>query len=484
MSSGPPTTISCASGRRGGSSGRSRWTGVSVARAAHSSTRSAPPRRSPKRAPPQAAQRAGASHTTQRTEPSSERSIPAQIAHAAGAPHVRQTAAIPYPGRGENTNPRVAARKARTNRGARPSGPGARPPPEAIGDGPEPPPAVVGPRPPMRRRAPIGRTLHPRVRFEPWRHRERGSTGSPILAMRGMGLARDQDQAQVPHRREDRRTCADHHVIGPGLDVEPHAEPGAFRPAHEDRGAVAERVAQGRRGGGQRLGLRDDHQGAATRGETPRDRFDGRILLLVGSGTQHEARRRRPSVTQGRQQPRTAFIRLEHRGDGRRGGHGPRHMEVERRLLGGHARRSDAREDGRERRNVTLAHPPGELQHLVVEEPNRGDGLLHRQRSRREFRCGSQDPATHELAVERHLDERADPGVQLTVEPVGERTVQRQDGPVDADRDRPVQRGGAIRRRRGGRRRGRSPPRGTPCARNGRRRPSRCRWGAGGPGRG
>ena len=62
---------------------------------AHSSTRSAPPRRIPKSCAPQCAHRPGASHTMQRTVPSSERSAPPHAAHAAGRPHERQTCAIP-----------------------------------------------------------------------------------------------------------------------------------------------------------------------------------------------------------------------------------------------------------------------------------------------------------------------------------------------------------------------------------------------------
>ena len=88
-----------------------------------------------------------------------------------------------------------------------------------------------------------------------------------------------------------------------------------------------------------------------------------------------------------------------------------------------------------------------------------------------------EDPAAHEPAVEAHADDRADAGTELRRQVVGERTVQREERSVDADGDGTGERlaGARLRRRprNGGRRRGSSPPRGTPCGRSARTRPSR-----------
>src|SRR6266545_2792153 len=118
--SGPPTTIPA----HGSAPPVPRRTGTEATRAAHSSTRSTPPRAMPNTRPPQLAQRPGASHTTHRVSPASSRMVPPHDAHRAGSPHERHTLATPYPGSGWYRNPRRAPFTAPTSRGARPSGPG------------------------------------------------------------------------------------------------------------------------------------------------------------------------------------------------------------------------------------------------------------------------------------------------------------------------------------------------------------------------
>src|SRR6266540_3223864 len=123
--SGPPTTIPA----HGSAPPVPRRTGTEATRAAHSSTRSTPPRAMPNTRPPQLAQRPGASHTTHRVSPASSRMVPPHDAHRAGSPHERHTLATPYPGSGWYRNPRRAPFTAPTSRGARPSGPGRTTPP-------------------------------------------------------------------------------------------------------------------------------------------------------------------------------------------------------------------------------------------------------------------------------------------------------------------------------------------------------------------
>ena len=73
---GTTDEISPSAGSRGASSGPSRATEAETTPAAHSSTRSRPPRRTPKVVPPQFRQRPGASQTTHRILPSSDAQQP------------------------------------------------------------------------------------------------------------------------------------------------------------------------------------------------------------------------------------------------------------------------------------------------------------------------------------------------------------------------------------------------------------------------
>ena len=94
----PPTRISAGRGRRARPRDATRRTGTGATDAAHSSTRSAPPRRIPKSVAPQCAHGPGASHTTHGHDTASDRSRPPQAAQAAGRPHERHTCADPVSG--------------------------------------------------------------------------------------------------------------------------------------------------------------------------------------------------------------------------------------------------------------------------------------------------------------------------------------------------------------------------------------------------
>src|SRR5581483_9194291 len=157
---------------------------------------------------------------------------------------------------------------------------------------------------------------------------------------------------------------------------------------------------------------------------------------------------------------------------------GPPTLRKKRPLHRGHARRVRPRDHRGERGHVPLAHPSQELERRPIEEADRRDGAPHREQARRDLLRGAEHPAPHQPAVERHADERPHARLELGGKLVGERTVERQHRPIDADVDGTRERGagrrrpdGATRTRGGARRRGRSPPRGTPCGRSGRRRP-------------
>ena len=175
-------------------------------------------------------------------------------------------------------------------------------------------------------------------------------------------------------------------------------------------------------------------------------------------------------------------------GQAERGRRHPAARQPPRSLFGRDPRRHRPPDHRSQRRDVSLAHPPQQLQHALIEEPHGRHELLHAEHPRPERLRGSHHPSADQPSVERHLHERPHPGVELGREQVRERPIEAEDGAVDADRDRTLQqvrgrvgrgqrgRGSASRRRGGGRRRGRSPPRGTLCARSARTRPSRDRW--------
>jgi hypothetical protein len=76
------------------------------------------------------------------------------------------------------------------------------------------------------------------------------------------------------------------------------------------------------------------------------------------------------------------------------------------------------------------------VEHRFVEEPDRRDTPHHRKCPAGEIVGGADDPRARQLAVEPDTDVRADARFEFGREGVRERPVEREDRPVDADRDR------------------------------------------------
>ena len=121
-------------------------------------------------------------------------------------------------------------------------------------------------------------------------------------------------------------------------------------------------------------------------------------------------------------------------------------------------RRRHRPQHGRERCDVALRHPPGEREHGCIEVANRRHGLHDGKDPRRYVVGRPEDPASRQLPVESEPDVGTDARGELGRKVIGERPVERQQGPIDADRDRS---GEDLRRRRrcGARRPDRWPPR-------------------------
>ena len=110
----------------------------------------------------------------------------------------------------------------------------------------------------------------------------------PILAKRRMGLARDQDQAEFRHRREDRGTGAHHDVEGARLHIEPRSVAASLRAAEQRRAPRTERRIQRARHAGDRFRLRYDHERAPTGAQARMHRLHHHEILVFGGGTQRE----------------------------------------------------------------------------------------------------------------------------------------------------------------------------------------------------
>ena len=484
-SSGPPTRISPCFGSAGHRPGPSRCTGTDAARIAHSSTRSRPPRRRPKSCAPQCAAPHGLAH---------DASNPALLrAEQPATGRARRR----LPARPADRGDAVARERREQERAFRlaerphqPRGPSLEPGLHDLDRGP---PAAgrrhggQAERRGLRRRA--HRREHDRGAGDATArqgHVAHVVVGRPVLAKRRMGLARDHDQAELRHRREHRRAGAHHDVEGARLHVEPRSVPAPLRATEQRRAPRTERRLQRPRHAGDRFRLRHDHERAPTGAQARVHRLDHHEILVFGGGTQRErlepGTRDRPE--QGVDAPVARQGRRRRTRSRRAGGRrilrppptrpaGASPARAPRPAARRSVRSPSSRARGRRRRTTE----PVETAFLTGEHPLR------------QVVGGSQHPASDRPPVERHLDQRADAGAELGVEPVGERPVERQDRAVDADRDRAVEDlglvdRGATRRRRGGRRRGRSPPRGTPCARSARRRPSPGRSAGRGRGRG
>jgi hypothetical protein len=127
--------------------------------------------------------------------------------------------------------------------------------------------------------------------------------GSAVLSMRGVGLTRHVDEADVPKRREHRGTRPDDDVVA----AVTHGEPVSVAPPLVAAEIQADPVAEGRsercgrRGDGCRLG--DHHDRAPPAGETRTDGVNGGGLLVFRRRSQDERPRPRGSLGAARPHP-------------------------------------------------------------------------------------------------------------------------------------------------------------------------------------
>ncbi len=131
--------------------------------------------------------------------------------------------------------------------------------------------------------------------------------GSAVLSMRGVGLTRHVDEADVPERREHRGTRPDDDVVAAVTHGEPVsvALPRVAAEVQADPVAEGRSERCGRRGDGCRLG--DHHDRAPPAGETRTDGVDGGGLLVFGRRSQDE--RPRPSADRFEQLGPTPIVR-------------------------------------------------------------------------------------------------------------------------------------------------------------------------------
>ena len=299
---------------------------------------------------------------------------------------------------------------------------------------------------------------------------------SAIVSMRGVGFPGHVHKPDVAQRREHRGACPDDDVVAAIAQAEPVTVALPLVAPEVETDPVAEDRAKRARRCGHRCRLGHHNDRAPSTGETFPHGVDGGGLLILGRRPQDE--RSRGPADRSDQLGSTPISGERCRG--RRSTRPLRDLRSLRAIVDGlgevglftrYPRRRKHTEHRRERRDVSLADPPRELEHRFIEEPNRRHEPRHREHPNRKLVGGADDPRARQLAVEPDADVRADPGTELGRERVRERPVEREDRSVDADRDRAGER---LRRRRrsGARRRDPWPPRGTPCARNARRRPS------------
>ncbi len=255
----------------------------------------------------------------------------------------------------------------------------------------------------------------------------------------------------------------------PSAIVEPRPVPRTLVPSDEHRDPLPERLHDRRRGRRHRHRLRHQHDRPSPPGEAPPNRLDGDGHLVLRRRPNHE----RPRPAESADESATPFRYDEKRSEDRStsdGGGGPAERGMgwlgkrsgaaatpsraspPRRLFRSDPRRHRPPDHRGQRRDVPLAHPPQQAEHVLVEEAHRRHDLLHPEHPRPERLRGSEHPPADQASVERHLHERPHPGVELGREQVRERPIEAEDGAVDADRDGALQ---AVRGQRGRGQRGR-----------------------------
>ena len=332
--------------------------------------------------------------------------------------------------------PRCVSRSARRSRGARPSGPArttstgghrrvdgatsVRPSAFASDDGHSAESTQTAPPEP----GPLERDI-PHV-----------VVGSAVLPMGRMALPRDHDHPEIRHRREHARPRPHDDVVSPFQDLQP--PPISRSPVSPDQRAdtLPERLDDRRRGRRNRRRLGHQHHRAPPSGQTATNDLDGRTRPRPPAPAEERTRPNRPRPPPESEAP---FRYDEKRLDDEAGappstppraspcGNGV--------LLGRDPGRRHAPDHRGQRSDVALAHPPHQLEHRFVEEPDGRHDLLHVERPRAEHLGRLQHPPADQPAVERDLDERADARVELAGEQVRERPVEAEDRAVDADGD-------------------------------------------------
>ena len=310
-------------------------------------------------------------------------------------------------------------------------------------------------------------------------------------------------------RREHRRPRPHDHVEPPVRDLEPRPVPRTLVPPDEHRDPLPERLHDRRRGRRHRHRLRHQHDRPPPPGQTRPNRLDGDGHLVLRSRPNHE--RPRPGRERRRERRAVPIRREEVRGRGLSsvGGGGPAE-----RGMGWLGKRSGAaaatppRASPPQRRPPPRrpeAAPPSRSPRPAARRTARSPTASARSMSSSKNRTGdttfftpsirvpndSEGPSTHPR-ISRPWNGTCTSDPTPASSSGGSRYVngrsrlrtgrstQTATGPSKRFVARGVAAnavvGRANRRRGGGRRRGRSPPRGTLCVRSVRTRPSRDRW--------
>ncbi len=279
-----------------------------------------------------------------------------------------------------------------------------------------------------------------------------------VLPMSRVALPRDDDHPQIRNRGEHARPRSHDDVVSPCQDLQP--PPISSSPVSPDQQphTLPERVDDRRRGrrNRSRLGHQDDR--APPTGQTASNDLDGRRDLVLRCRPKDE---RTGPAGDGRRKRGAVPVRREEvggRGRSAVGGGGraergmgwlgkrsaapaatPTRVSPQQPLLGRDPGRRPTPDHRGQRSDVPLAHPPHQLEHRFVEEPDGRHDLLHVQRPRPEHLGGPQHPPPDQPAVERDPHERADAPFEIAGKQIRERAVEAEDGAVDADGDGAVE---------------------------------------------
>ena len=407
---------------------------------AHSSTCSAPPRRTPKDVPPQDAAApgspaddardgalGGAEEPTARCARRRLAAGPADLCDAVAGE--RREHEPPTRGRERPDQPRRAAGRSGPHHLDR--GPPLVPRATPWGvPAPRPPPTGTRRQARRRRRskpAPCERDVTTVV--------VRGA----VLPMGGVALARHVDETHVIERGEHGGARPDHDVVPARSDLEPASVPRRVCPRRGTTppGLRTHRAAWSRSPGPASPPARGRSPGDRRRG-TPLPRRRRRDCSSSGAGRSDEgALDPRASASSSSSSTPIAGERpVSPRGSHRDPSTVRPVPPIRSDLLGRHPGRDRSPDHRRERRDVPFAHPAESASCAVVEESDGRDDLPDGEHPGWERRRWGRAPSHGRAPVEGHLHERADARLELGGQVVGERSVERQQRTIDADADR------------------------------------------------